>query len=109
MGALALNDRTLELLDYPTVIDRLGRLTTSAAGKIAARELRPIIDRDRVIHRQMLTAEALYLNQQNIGIPVDGVLDVRDLAQGAELGQTLTPGELLDIANTARTAMHVRR
>ena len=109
VGALALNDRTLELLDYPTVIDRLVRLTTSAAGKIAARELRPIIDRDRVIHRQMLTAEALYLNQQNIGIPVDGVLDVRDLAQGAELGQTLTPGELLDIANTARTAMHVRR
>ena len=109
MGELVLDDRTLELLDYPTVIDRLVRLTTSAAGKIAARELRPIIDRDRVIHRQRLTAEAIYLNQQSIDITVDGALDIHDLAQSAKLGQTLTPDQLLDIANTALTAVRVRR
>lgn len=109
VGEIALDDRTLELLDYPTVIDRLARLTTSAAGKIAAHKLRPIIDRERVIHRQRLTAEALYLNQQSIDIPIDGALDVRDLAQSAELGQTLTPAELLDITDTARTAMYVHR
>ena len=91
------------------MIDRLERLTAFSAGRMAATALRPVVDRELVIRRQRLTAEALHLNQSGIDVPLGGARDIRDQAEGADLGQTLTPSELLDVADAARAAVTVRR
>lgn len=91
------------------MIDRLARLTAFSAGRLAALALRPIVDREAVVRRQRLTAEALHLEQLGIDIPLGGARDVREQAAAAELGQVLMASELLDVADASRAAVVVRR
>jgi DNA mismatch repair protein MutS2 len=87
----------------------LARLTAFSAGRLAALALRPIVDREAVVRRQRLTAEALHLEQLGIDIPLGGARDVREQASAAELGRVLTASELLDVADASRTTVTVRR
>ena len=74
-----------------------------------AQGLRPVVDRDEVVRRQRLTAEALALEQLGVDVPLGGARDIREQAEAADLGQVLTPSELLDIADASRAAVTVRR
>ena len=76
---------------------------------MAARALRPVVDRDEVVRRQRLTAEALHLDQIAVEVPLGGARDIREQAEAAELGQVLAPSELLDVADSSRCAVTVRR
>ena len=51
----------------------------------------------------------MHLDQQGIDIPLGGARDIRDQAEAADLGQVLTPSELLDVADASRAAVTVRR
>lgn len=85
------------------------RLTAFSGGRLAAQALRPIVDREAVVRRQRLTAEALHLDQLGVDVPLGGSRDIREQAEGAALGQVLTPSELLDVADASRAAVTVRR
>jgi DNA mismatch repair protein MutS2 len=108
-GAIALDDRTLEVLEFPAVIDRLARLTAFSGGREAALALRPVVDRDEVVRRQRVTAEAVHLGQLGIEVLLGGARDIRSLAERAERGQVLTAAELLDVADASRAAVTVQR
>ncbi len=108
-GAIALDDRTLEVLEFPAVIDRLSRLTAFSGGREAALALRPVVDRDEVVRRQRVTAEAVHLGQLGIEVSLGGARDIRSLAERAERGQVLTAAELLDVADASRAAVTVQR
>ena len=71
--------------------------------------MRPVVDREQVVRRQRLTAEALHLDQLGIDVPLGGARDIREQAEAAALGQALTASELLDVADAARAAVTVRR
>ena len=104
-----LDDRTLELLEYPAVVERLSQLTSFSAGREAALALRPVVDRPRVVRRQRITAEVVHLSRLGAEVSLAGARDVRPLAERAERGQVLAARELLDIADAARSAGNVRR
>ena len=104
-----LDDRTLELLEYPAVVERLSQLTSFSAGREAALALRPVVDRPRVVRRQRITAEVVHLSRLGAEVSLAGARDVRPLAERAERGQVLAAPELLDIADAARSAGNVRR
>jgi len=106
---MALDDKTLEVLEFPAIIDRLARLTAFSGGREAALALRPVVEREEVVRRQRVTAEAVHLGQIGIEVSLGGARDIRSLAERAERGQVLTPGELLDIADTSRAAVTVQR
>jgi DNA mismatch repair protein MutS2 len=99
----------LDVLEFPAVVERLARLTSFSGGREAALALRPVVDRDEVVRRQRLTAEAVYLEQLGVDVPLGGARDVRALAEAAERGQVLTPSDLLDVADAARAATTARR
>jgi DNA mismatch repair protein MutS2 len=106
---MTLDDRTLEVLEFPAVIDRLSRLTAFSGGREAALALRPVVDRDEVVRRQRVTAEAVHLGKLGIEVSLGGARDIRSLAARAERGQVLMPAELLDIADASRAAVTVQR
>ncbi|MEX2446958.1 MAG: endonuclease MutS2 [Dehalococcoidia bacterium] len=99
-----MDDRTLAVLEYPAVIERLAALASWSAGREAARALRPLADRTAVVRRQRETAEAIELDRLGIAVPMTGARDVRERARAAARGQTLTAGELLEVASFCRAA-----
>ena len=105
----ALDDRALAVLEYPRVVERLARLTSFSAAREVALAIRPVTDRDLVVHRQRETAEAVLLAQRGVVIPMGGAHDVRAGARAAAIGHVLAPNELLDIASTAGAATRVAR
>jgi len=106
---MALDDRTLEVLEFPAVIDRLAQLTAFSGGHEAALALRPVVDREEVVRRQRVTAEAVHLGRLGIEVSLGGARDIRALAERAERGQILTPAELSDIADASGAAVMVQR
>ncbi|MCK9485404.1 MAG: endonuclease MutS2 [Dehalococcoidia bacterium] len=104
-----MDDRTLSVLEFPAVLDRLAALTAFSAGREAALALRPLADLEAVRRRQRETGEAVALDRLGALVAMAGARDVRDLVGGAARGQVLTAGDLLDIASLCRAASNVSR
>ena len=105
----ALDDRTLEVLEFPIVLERLAALTAWSAGRDAALSLRPVSDLEEVVRRQRETAEAITLDRLGVAVPMNGARDVRERVMAASRGGTLTPFELMDVAGLCRAAVQARR
>ncbi len=104
-----LDDRTLSVLEFPAVLQRLAALTAFSTGREAALALRPLADIEAVRRRQRETGEAVALDRLGALVPMAGARDVRDQVGGAARGQVLTAGDLLDIASLCRAAHTVSR
>ena len=104
-----LDDKTLETLEFPLVLERLARHTAFSAGREAALALRPVSDRETVVRRQRETAEAVQLDRIGADVPLGGAHDVRALARGAERGQALSASEMMQVAATVRASQQVQR
>jgi len=104
-----LDPRTLIILEFPAVLERLARLTAFSAGREAALALRPVTDREVAVRRQRETAEALALLLAGTDLPLAGAHDVRSAAEAARLGGMLTGQQLLEVASTIRAAERVAR
>ena len=103
------DDRTLSVLEFPAILDRLARLTSFSTGRERALALRPSADRETVVRRQRETAEAIHLDRMGVDVPLAGAHDIRDRAHAASRGLTLSASELLEVASTIRAADRVRR
>ncbi len=104
-----MDDHALAVLEFPAVLQRLAALTSFSAGREAALALRPLADIEAVTRRQRQTGEAVYLHRMATTASMGGARDVRDLARGAERGQVLTAGDLMDVASLCRAAGQVQR
>ena len=104
-----MDDRALEVLEYPTVIARCARYASFSAGRAAVEALRPIADRETVIIRQRETAEAAALDRDGLEIPFGGAHDMRPQALASARGVTLGASDLLNIADLIRAAQGVQR
>jgi len=91
---------TLRVLEYDKVIGMLEERTASALGAERARELTPTPLQAFVRERQQETSEARQLLVQHGGLPLGGIHDIRPSLVRAEVGQSLSPHELLDLAST---------
>ncbi|HEX8966817.1 MAG TPA: endonuclease MutS2, partial [Chloroflexota bacterium] len=99
----------VETLEFDAVRAQLARHTSFSAGRELALGLLPTPDVDIARQRQAGTAEALKLPGLRPGLHLGGVHDVRPAAQRAQVGASLGPPELLDIASTVRAARAWRR
>src|SRR5690606_21145088 len=104
-----MDDHALAVLEFPVVLQRLAALTSFSAGREAALALRPPVDIEAVTRRQRQTGEAVHLHRMATTASMGGARDVRPLARGAERGQVLTAGDLLDVASLCRAAAQVAR
>ena len=75
--------RTLRVLEFSTIRDRLAALCASPLGREAAGALEPSAALDEVRLRQQGTSEARWLAETAGGLPVGGIHDIRDPVQAS--------------------------
>jgi DNA mismatch repair protein MutS2 len=103
-----MDSHSLQLLEYRKVIDRLIVHTSNALGREYASQLEPLPYPETVTRRLQETREARALRDNDSGLPLGGIRDIREGAERARIGTRLTPRELLDIMDTAAAARRMR-
>lgn len=97
-----MNQRSLRVLEYPKIIDRLMACCITDGGKGLAGALEPFVHREQIDRELKLTAEALDMTMRNGQAPLAALGDTRDLVHRAVIGSMLSMGELLEIAGMLR-------
>lgn len=104
-----MDDKTLTLLEFPKILERLAGYCSFTASTEKARQLRPTADPSEARRRQAVTAEAARLLITHAELSIGGARDVRAVVDLARHGGVLAPNELLDIKYTLVAARSLRR
>ncbi|HBF36516.1 MAG TPA: endonuclease MutS2, partial [Firmicutes bacterium] len=95
-------ERTLRVLEYTKIIDKLESYATSMIGKELVRELLPFTDPVRIEEGLQVTSEAAQILIQAERPPLGGIFDIRPQLKKASINGVLAPEELLQVAATLR-------
>jgi len=101
--------KTLQVLEYPKVLEKLTGYTSFSASTELARSLKPSTKYEAVLERQKLTSEARHLLSINADISIGGSSDIRPLADLAARGGVLNAAELMQIKTTLEVARELGR
>ncbi|MDO9129384.1 MAG: endonuclease MutS2 [Anaerolineales bacterium] len=103
-----MDSKTLHILEYPKILERLADFCDFSASADLARQLAPTDSYDLALARQAETSEARkLLSTQDVSI--GGAHDIRDAVQLAARGGVLEAKELLDVQNTLIVTRNLRR
>ncbi|HHY57600.1 MAG TPA: endonuclease MutS2 [Chloroflexi bacterium] len=103
-----MNPRTLRVLEYPKILERLASYCAFSGGAELAAALLPSDDLLTVRTWLLQTYEAYQLLQQKDDINFGGVSDLRPLLDRAERRSVLFPPDLLEIKFTLQRARQLR-
>jgi len=104
-----MNSKSLHVLEYPKILERLAAYCAFSAGRELALSLQPSANIEEVVRRQRETSEAKDLLARRGNVSVGGARDVRPQARQASLGAILQAQDFLAIRDTlvsARTLRH---
>lgn len=104
-----MDEKTLHILEFDKILERLAHYTSFSAGEAMVRALRPTADEEEATRRQAETHEALLLFNAGSEATIGGARDVRRAADNAMRGFVLRPEELLDVRNTLIAARNLQR
>jgi DNA mismatch repair protein MutS2 len=100
--------KTLSVLEYPKILERLKAFCDFSASMELARALQPTDSYDLALTRLAETSEARRLfSVQDIGI--GGAHDIRSAADLAARGGVLDPQQLLDVKSTLVSSRELKR
>ena len=103
-----MDSKTLSVLEYPKILDRLKTFCDFSASMELARSLEPTNSYDLALARLAETSEARkLLSVQDIGI--GGAHDIRPAADLAARGGVLDPQQLLDIKSTLISCRELKK
>ncbi len=103
-----MNQRTLKVLEFDKILERLAGYCAFSGGEEVARALLPSDDLHSVQARLAETSEAFTLLEQKSDINFGGVRDVRAYLDRAERGAVLLAADMLEIRNTLLRARSLR-
>ncbi|QCS51748.1 endonuclease MutS2 [Priestia flexa] len=101
--------RIFQVLEFNKVKEQLATKVASSLGKEKVDQLVPSTDYEQVLKWQDATDEATTVLRLRGHAPLGGVSDVRQSVKRAEIGGTLSPNELLDIAGTIYAARQLKQ
>ena len=104
-----MDDKSLEMLEFPRIREILAGYTSFSASRELACTLKPRHDYERISLMLRQTAEARQLLNLNRGFSIGGVLDIRDKVKLAALEGILEPASLLEIQQTLAALHELRR
>ncbi len=104
-----INEKSIQVLELPKILERLSKHTSFSAGKQLVLEMRPTIDLDEARAWQAETSEARKMFAEKANVTLGGARDVREPAVAATRGILIEPNVLLDIRYTMRRATTLRR
>lgn len=97
-----MNDKTLRVLEYNKIIEKVAENAESELGKEMVRSIKPSTDIREVQYLQNETEEALKLLIKKGRPPLYGIQDISRELKLAEIGGVLTPGGLLKVSDSLR-------
>lgn len=103
-----MNERTLRVLEFDKILQKIENYAGSARGKELVRELKPSTDFSWIKDALQETTEAVRLLVEGERIPLGGIFDIRSSVKRAALGGILAPAELLEIGSTMRASRLMR-
>jgi DNA mismatch repair protein MutS2 len=104
-----MDEKTLVMLEFPKILERLAGYTSFSASGELARALCPTTDLAEARMRQAQTSEARRLLSIDADVSVGGANDVRPQVDLAEHGAMLEPFDLLAIKTTLVAARTIAR
>lgn len=104
-----MDSKTLNVLEYPKVLERLAAHCSFSASAELARTLEPTITFELAQARQEETSEASHLFSVNDTLSIGGAHDIRPQADLAARGGILEPGDLLDIKSTLISCRELKK
>src|SRR5512147_2403940 len=103
-----MDSKTLSVLEYPKILERLRAFCDFSASMELARQLEPTDSYDLALARLAETSEARKLfSVQDIGI--GGAHDIRPGVDLAARGGVLDPVQLLDVKSTLISCREIKR
>ena len=107
-GKIDMDPKTLNVLEYPKVLERLAAHCDFSASKELARALEPTTSYDLALMRQQETTEARHLlSVHDVGI--GGAHDIREKVELARRGGVLEPVDLLDVKSTLISCRQLKK
>jgi DNA mismatch repair protein MutS2 len=103
------DEHALRVLEFGKVLDLLSDEAAFSIGRELCHAVRPETDYARAFELQAQTAEMRLLDQMGIDVPFAGAHDIRPAIHAAGIGQVLEPGDLVEAAQTLRTAWSAQR
>lgn len=103
-----MDEHTIRVLEFEKVLQLLAGETAFSLGRELALAVRPVEDYKAAFEMQSETAEMRLLDQLGIDVPFAGARDIRPVIHAASIGQVLEPGDLLEAAQTLKTARRAR-
>ena len=100
--------KTLQVLEYPKILERLRSFCDFSASMDLARSLEPTDSHDLALARLAETAEARNLFSTS-DISIGGAHDIRPAADLAARGGVLDPQQLLDVKSTLISCREIKR
>lgn len=104
-----MDQKTLKVLEYNKILDRLADFTTSTLSRKQVFQLQPSKDLDEIKRLQAETSEAVSMVIRKGSAPIDGLKDITDALKRMEIGAVLNPKELLEIAHALRISRNMKR
>jgi len=101
--------KTLHVLEYPKILERLVAFCDFSASMELARSLEPTDSYDLALARITETSEARKLFSTNDNIGIGGAHDIRPAADLAARGGVLDPQQLLDIKSTLISSRELKK
>ena len=104
-----MNKRTLRVLEYYKIIEKLTGFATCPAGKRMCERLKPSTDLMEITKNQEETADALRRVYQQGSLSFSGVYPIGEAMKRVAVGASLSIAELLDVAKLLQVAEHARQ
>ncbi len=104
-----MDNKSLEMLEFPRIREILAEYTTFTAGRELAESLEPGCDYDHISLLLKQTSEARELLGLDRSFSIGEVMDIRELAKIAALDSVLEPQRLLEVRQTLSALHHLRR
>ena len=103
-----MNDKSLRVLEYYKIIDRLRDKCVSQLGQGLVDQLKPVFTIAEIKKMQQETSEAQGILVQRGNIPLSGIHDIIHLVKLTEIGSYLNPSQLLTLRQTLVVARRLR-
>jgi len=103
-----MNEKSLRVLDYGKIIDRLADKCTSSLGRELVEALQPMTVFEDIMQCLKETSEAQGIIFQRGNIPLGGIHDIIHLVRRTEIGSYLDPGQLLHLKETLAVARKLK-
>lgn len=103
-----MNEKTLRVLEFDKIVEKVSEKAESQLGKAIIKELKPERELEKVKYLQQETREAFQLLVRKGAPPLYGIEDINRELKLAEIGGTLSPANLLKVADMLRCSRNLK-